>query len=92
MKKRRKIYLILILITFVILSIPRITLLLSSIKKLHYYQDEIVKLKNENKILKEKIEKIENDPYYIEKLLRENYGLIKEGEIVYRIKEWECIV
>ncbi len=87
MKKRRKIYLILILITFVILSIPRITLLLSSIKKLHYYQDEIVKLKNENKILKEKIEKIENDPYYIEKLLRENYGLIKEGEIVYRIKE-----
>ncbi|HOV21503.1 MAG TPA: septum formation initiator family protein [bacterium] len=87
MKKRRKIYLILILITFVILSIPRITLLLSSIKKLHYYQDEIVKLETENKILKEKIEKIENDPYYIEKLLRENYGLIKEGEIVYRIKE-----
>ncbi len=87
MRKRRKVYLILILITFIILSIPRITLLISSVSKLNYYQKEIERLKKENETLKAKINKIEKDPYYTEKILRENYGLIKEGETIYRIKE-----
>lgn len=88
MKKRRKFYLILIIIsTFTFLSIPRIITLISVYRKIHWYQKEIAKLKDENKILKDKINKIKNDPYYTEKILRENFGMIKKGEKVYRIKE-----
>jgi len=87
MKKRRKFYIILILSTFIVLSIPRMITLISVYRKLHWYQKEITKLKDENKILKDKINKIKKDPYYTEKMLRENFGMIKKGETVYRIKE-----
>ncbi len=87
MKKRRKFYIILILSTFTVLSIPRMITLISVYRKLHWYQKEITKLKDENKILKDKINKIKKDPYYTEKMLRENFGMIKKGETVYRIKE-----
>ena len=87
MKKRRKFYLILILSTFTVLSMPRMITLISVYRKLHWYQKEIAKLKEENKILEDKINKIKTDPYYTEKMLRENFGMIKKGETVYRIKE-----
>jgi len=87
MKKRRKFYIILILSTFTVLSIPRMITLISVYRKLHWYQKEITKLKDENKILKDKINKIKKDPYYTEKMLRENFGMIKKGETVYRVKE-----
>ena len=76
MKKRRKFYLILILSTFTVLSIPRMITLISVYRKLHWYQKEIAKLKEENKILEDKINKIKTDPYYTEKMLRENLSLI----------------
>jgi len=87
MKKRRKFYLILIFSTFIVLSIPRMITLISVYRKLHWYQREITRLKDENKILEDKINKIKSDPYYTERMLRENFGMIKKGETVYRIKE-----
>lgn len=45
-----------------------------------------MKLQEENKKLKEKIDAMEKDPYYAEKILRENYGYAREGEYIYRIK------
>ncbi|MCD6221360.1 septum formation initiator family protein [bacterium] len=87
MKKRRKFYIILVLSTFTVLSIPRMITLISVYKKLHWYQREITRLKDENKILEDKINKIKSDPYYTERMLRENFGMIKKGETVYRIKE-----
>lgn len=87
MKKRRKVYIILVLSSFTVLSMPRMITLISVYKKLNWYQKEIAKLKDENKILEDKINKIKKDPYYTEKMLRENFGMIKKGETVYRIKE-----
>ena len=40
-----------------------------------------------NKELRKKIEAIKNDEHYIEKLAREELGMIKEGEKVYRFAE-----
>jgi len=51
MKKRRKICFILILSTFIVLSIPRMVTLISVYRKLHWYQREITRLKDENKPL-----------------------------------------
>ena len=90
MKKKRDktlIFTIFISVFFLIISIPRIKALSVSLRQLNYYREEIEKLKKENKILEEKIKKLKEDPFYAEKILRENYGFIKEGEQIIRIEE-----
>ncbi len=46
-------------------------------------------LKEETLILKQKINTLENDPKLLERIAREEYGMKKEGETVYKIKEVE---
>ena len=48
---------------------------------------KIDQLEVANKELRKKIEAIKNDERYIEKLAREELGMIKEGEKVYRFAE-----
>jgi len=48
---------------------------------------KVDQLKVANKELRKKIEAIKNDERYIEKLAREELGMIKEGEKVYRFAE-----
>lgn len=52
-----------------------------------FYQREIVRLRAENNNLKEKIENFGKDSFYIEKILREEYGMIKPGEIIIKTEE-----
>ncbi|HEX6983324.1 MAG TPA: septum formation initiator family protein [Balneolaceae bacterium] len=47
------------------------------------------KLKAETVVLKQKIEDLQNDPALIERIAREEYGMKREGETVYKIKEIE---
>ncbi len=44
-------------------------------------------LEKENNALREDINKLKNDPLYIEKIAREKYGMIKKNEILYKIKK-----
>lgn len=44
-------------------------------------------LKKEIDLLEIEISKLENDPNIIERIARENYGMRKKGETVYRIQE-----
>ena len=61
-----------------------------------YFQqkNELNRLRNandnlvlDNKQLQEEIEKLKNDPHYIESLARRNYSMVKKGETVYVFKE-----
>lgn len=52
-------------------------------------QEKKEQLKSETKVLKQKIEKLESDPFLLERIAREEYGMKKEGETVYKIKEVE---
>lgn len=45
------------------------------------------KLKAETVILKQKIEDLNSDPFLLERIAREEYGMKKEGETVYKVKE-----
>jgi cell division protein FtsB len=72
-------------VVFFILFIIRLKSYYNTYKTLKFYQSEINRLKEENRILAEKIEKIKNDPYYVEKILREEYGMIKNGEFVIKM-------
>ena len=47
--------------------------------------EEIKSLEQTNKDLQLEIEALKNNPFYIEKVVRENLGLVKPGEIIYRI-------
>ena len=77
--------LILIVIIFVTFIFSR------EVSHLHFLNNEnevilnrIEKLSNENEDYKEKIEAIENDKRYIEKVIRDELGMIKKGEKIYR--------
>jgi cell division protein FtsB len=37
--------------------------------------------------LKQKIDNLSNDPVLLERIAREEYGMKKEGEMIYKIKE-----
>lgn len=85
MRKIKNNWFLIVSIVFFVLFIIRLKMLYSAYSNFKFYQNEINRLKEENKILAEKIEKIKNDPYYIEKILREDYGMIKDGEFIIKI-------
>ena len=48
---------------------------------------ETAKIENENKVLFRKIERIKNDPEYIESIAREELGMIGKDEMIYKFKK-----
>jgi len=51
-------------------------------KKKSKMEKEIVSIQNENEQLKRDIKAIKEEPFYTEKYAREEYGLVRPGEIV----------
>ena len=53
-------------------------------------KQELIKKTEEYRLLtaelEEKIEQLDNDPALLEKIARENYGMKKPGETVYKIQ------
>ncbi|OGX31500.1 MAG: hypothetical protein A2787_06820 [Omnitrophica WOR_2 bacterium RIFCSPHIGHO2_01_FULL_48_9] len=49
------------------------------------YGQQIMALKRQNEQLLEEKRLLETDPAYLEKVAREKMGLIREGEVVYKI-------
>lgn len=50
-------------------------------------QEKKQQLKSETAVLKKKISNFETDPFLLERIAREEYGMKKEGELIYKIKE-----
>lgn len=48
-------------------------------------EQTVERLQQEQEELKKTIELLKTDPEYIEKIAREEYGLVKEGEIIYKV-------
>ena len=51
--------------------------------------EEVERLRVDNLRLEERINALENDPRALEALARERFGLIREGEVLYRFAEPE---
>lgn len=49
------------------------------------YKTQIEELKQKNIQLVEEKRRLEHDPMYLEKVAREKMGLVKEGEVIYRM-------
>ena len=54
-------------------------------KEIAQLQQTIEALHLKQHELEEVTERLKNDPEYLEKVAREEYGMIKEGEIIYKI-------
>lgn len=55
-------------------------------KELQTIQAENQQLKKENEELKAKIEKIQNDPAFLEEVARRDFNLLKKNEVVFEFK------
>ena len=55
----------------------------STKEELHQLQIANEALRTENKALQVELDKLQNDKSYLEKVAREQFGLIKKNEIIY---------
>ncbi len=46
-------------------------------------QQENAEIEKKNSSLQKEIERIQNDPHYLEKVARDKYGLLKENEMIF---------
>lgn len=65
--------------------LPAYTTLQNKKQRNAEYLKEIRHLAEKNKQLEEEIRLLNEDPEYLEKVAREKMGLVKEGEVVYKI-------
>jgi len=76
-------FIISVLVLFVFL--PSYTQLQDLKKRTLEYEREIERLQLEQAELIEERRLLEDDPVYLEKVARQKMGLIREGEVVYKI-------
>lgn len=74
-----------IAIIAIIVFLPGYSKLQSLSKRNLELNQKIVELRRDNVTLKTNIERLKNDPFYVEKVAREKMGVVKKGEIVYKI-------
>ena len=51
-------------------------------RELALLESDLARLRAQTQTLMQKVEKLRNDPHYIEKLAREDLGYVREGETV----------
>ena len=54
-------------------------------KEIKDLSDRIEMLEKRNTLLSIEIERLKSDPYSVEKILREKYGYVRDGDKVYRL-------
>jgi cell division protein FtsB len=74
-----------ITVLLLIVFLPGYTKLQELRDKNRDLQTKIKKMSIENMLLQEELKRIENDPVYQEKILREKMGVVRKGEIPVKI-------
>lgn len=72
-----------VIVLFVFL--PSYTQIQDKRQKIKDYDAQIKELRAQNIKLAEERRLLKNDPHYLEKVAREKMGLMKEGEVIYRL-------
>lgn len=60
-------------------------------RQLQTVKDENGRLLEQNEALKKEITRLERDPAYLEKVAREQHGLLKKGETVFEFKDYKRV-
>jgi len=77
-----------LLILWIIFAPNRgILALYKSHKEIERLQAENAKLEQENMALQEEINRLQNDPAFLEEKARKEYGMLKDNEVLYIFKK-----
>jgi len=72
-------------VLLLILFLPGYTKLQESRVKNRQLEEKFRKIAIENSLLQEELKRIENDPFYQEKIARDKMGVVRKGEIPIKI-------
>ena len=73
--------------SFILFSNRGIIKHFSLVAEKHRMEEKILEAQREQQRLKDQSNALDHDPKAIEKVAREKYGMIKEGETVYKVKK-----
>ena len=88
------IFFVILLILWIVFAPNRgIVALYKSHKEIERLQAENTKLEQEKMALQEEINRLQNDPTFLEEKARKEYGMLKDNEVLYIFKKKEkwCI-
>ena len=78
-----------IILVILIIFLPGYTKLQELRDRNKDLEARIEKVKSENILLKNEILRIQQDPIYQEEIVREKLGVVRKGEVIYRIEPEE---
>lgn len=81
----RKIVLYLVCAVILVFFVPGFIKIQELRSKNKFLTTKITQVKKENLSLKKEVEKLRNDSVYLESVARDKMGVVKKGEVVYRI-------
>lgn len=82
---KNSIWLVALTLFILFMFIPTYTQMQDIKTKNQDYAHQIAVLKRKNALLREERRRLEDDPEYLEKVARDKMGLVKEGEVIYKI-------
>ena len=82
---RRSLWLFSFAVLLLVLFLPGYKKLQESRLKNRQLEDKFRKIAIENSLLQEELKRIENDPFYQEKIARDKMGVVRKGEIPVKI-------
>ena len=83
---RNALWLFLLCVLVLALFLPSYSQLQDLKQKNKEYAQTIQELTRKNFQLREERRLLENDPVYLEKVAREKMGIVKDGEVIYRVE------
>ena len=88
-KKKRILQFLGVILIVLIIFLPGYTKLQELKDKNRDLEVRINKIKLENSLLKNEIMRIQQDPIYQEEIIREKLGVVRKGEVIYKIEPEE---
>ena len=82
---RKSFWLFSFAVLLLILFLPGYTKLQESRVKNRQLEEKFRKITIENSLLQEELKRVENDPFYQEKIARDKMGVVRKGEIPIKI-------
>ena len=86
LRKRRVLFLVAILLGLIIIYLPGYTKLQELKDKTKNLEDRINEVNAENALLEDQMLRMQNDPVYQEEVLRQKLGVVRKGEVIYKLE------
>ncbi len=81
------IWLLLVVVGLILVFLPAFSKKQQLLEKNRQYERDIEDLTRKNLELAEEKRKLEEDPVYLERVAREKMGIVRDGEVIYRIEQ-----